>query len=51
MYNLNDLESAANKYVSTNSLILVLSASSLIDTIWCFKRVVTSGDASLFIFL
>ena len=47
---LSALESRASKWFSTKSLISFLFADPLIDTIWCFNRVVISGDESLLIF-
>ena len=51
IYDLNALESEANKYCSTNSLIDVLSLLPSTETIWCFNRVVISEDNSLLNFL
>ena len=49
-YSLNALASRARKAVSTNSRIVFFSLSPLTEVTMYFKRVVSSGEPSLFSF-
>ena len=51
MCSLNDLESLANKKLSTNSLTFLFSVSPFTDVIRYFNLVDNSGEAFLLIFL